>query len=147
MNKIILGVILFLGNTAFADMIPVNSHPLKRCVKLVNTSDYPDMAFTGETDGPRPLASYSIKPDVCLSKGYKANSFHIKAVDKDGKSYISNKVEVYGGYITNFSPLVKEDIEYSVAGFADGKLQVYKSKQVSSYNNGQPDKTETFPKP
>ena len=56
-------------------------------------------------------------------------------------------VEPYGGYIDETNPLIKETIEYSVAGYLDGKLVVYKSKQTSEYNNGQSNKVETFEKP
>ncbi|MEM4181783.1 MAG: hypothetical protein QXX68_01355 [Candidatus Pacearchaeota archaeon] len=56
-------------------------------------------------------------------------------------------VEPYGGYVDESNPLIKETIEYSIAGFSDGKLIVYKSKQTSEYNNGQPNKIETFDKP
>lgn len=56
-------------------------------------------------------------------------------------------IESYGGYIDETNPLIKETIEYSVAGYSDGKLVVYKSKQTSEYNNGQSNKVETFEKP
>ncbi|MCG7850167.1 MAG: hypothetical protein MIO93_13480 [ANME-2 cluster archaeon] len=56
-------------------------------------------------------------------------------------------IEPYGGYIDETNPLIKETIEYSVAGYSDGKLVVYKSKQTSEYNNGQSNKVETFEKP
>ena len=56
-------------------------------------------------------------------------------------------IKPYGGYINETNPLIKETIEYSVAGYSDGKLIVYKSKQTSEYNNGQSNKVETFEKP
>lgn len=56
-------------------------------------------------------------------------------------------VHPYGGYIDEKNPLIKETIEYSVAGYSDGKLVVYKSKQTSEYNDGQSSKVETFKKP
>ncbi len=56
-------------------------------------------------------------------------------------------IEPYGGYIDETNPLINETIEYSVAGYSDGKLVVYKSKQTSEYNNGQSNKVETFEKP
>lgn len=56
-------------------------------------------------------------------------------------------IEPYGGYIGRINPLIKETIEYSVAGYSDGKLVVYKSKQTSEYNYGLSNKVETFEKP
>ena len=51
------------------------------------------------------------------------------------------------GSVDESNPLIKETIEYSIAGFKDGDLIVYKSKQTSEYNNGQSNKVETFDKP
>jgi len=56
-------------------------------------------------------------------------------------------IEPYGGYVDESNPLIKETIEYSIAGFSDEKLIVYKSKQTFEYNNGQSNKVETFNKP
>lgn len=56
-------------------------------------------------------------------------------------------VEPYGGYVSKINPLIKETIEYSVAGYSDGKLVVYKSKRTSEYSMGLSEKVETFEKP
>jgi len=48
------------------------------------------------------------------------------------------------GSVDNSNPLVKRDIEYSIAESSDGKLTLYKSKQTSEYNDGTPKKIETF---
>ncbi|MCZ7401932.1 MAG: hypothetical protein O8C61_06900 [Candidatus Methanoperedens sp.] len=56
-------------------------------------------------------------------------------------------IEPYGGYVNENNPLINETIEYSVAGYSDGKLVVYISKKTSEYNNGQSAKVETFEKP
>ena len=56
-------------------------------------------------------------------------------------------IETYGGYVGRINPLIKETTEYSVAGYSDGKLVVYKSKQTFEYNNGRSNKVETFEKP
>jgi len=56
-------------------------------------------------------------------------------------------IEPYGGYVNENNPQINETIEYSVAGYSDGKLVVYISKKTSEYNNGQSDKVETFEKP
>lgn len=56
-------------------------------------------------------------------------------------------IDPYGGYVNENNPLINETIEYSVAGYSDGKLIVYKSKRSYEYNNGQSTKVETFEKP
>ncbi len=56
-------------------------------------------------------------------------------------------VEPDGGYVSKINPLIKETIEYSVAGYSDGKLVVYKSKRTSEYSMGLSEKVETFEKP
>lgn len=56
-------------------------------------------------------------------------------------------IDPYGGYVDETNPLINETIEYSVAGYSDGKLVVYISKRTSEYNNGQSNKVETFEKP
>lgn len=53
----------------------------------------------------------------------------------------------YGDFVDNTDPLINVTIEYSVAGYSDGKLVVYKSKKISEYNNGQSEKVEIFQKP
>lgn len=54
------------------------------------------------------------------------------------------KIEPSGEYIDNSNPLVQEDIEYSIVGFSKTTVMLRKSKQVSKYNDGRPDKSEVF---
>jgi len=56
-------------------------------------------------------------------------------------------VEPDGGHVSKINPLIKEIVEYSIAGYSNGKLVVYKSKQTSEYSMGIPEKVETFEKP
>ena len=56
-------------------------------------------------------------------------------------------IEPYGGHVSKINPLIKETIEYSVAGYSDGKLVVYKSKRTSEYSMGLLENVETFEKP
>lgn len=66
----------------------------------------------------------------------------------DKNVFVSDeKIYPYGGYIEQNNPLVKEEIDYSIAGFSGEKLILYKSKQISEYNNGAPKKVETFSNP
>ncbi len=150
-----LAFVLLFSSTASADVIPPNSHPLDRCVKIVNLNDFPSVVLIGYVTGPMVQGSEinQIKNNECLSKGYKFNSLKIYWNTKDKPNSIDqnnlllDNVEVYGGYIDQNNPLVKESIEYSIAGYSGGKLVLYKSKQTSEYNNGTPTKIETFVSP
>lgn len=150
-----LAVSPFFAPSVFADMVPPNSHYLDRCVKVVNLNDFPNIVLIGNVTGPMVQGSEinQIKNNECLSKGYKFNSLAIYWNTKDKPNSIDknnlllNYVEVYGGHIDRNNPLVKENIEYSIAVDSGGKLVLYKSKQTSEYNNGTPTKVETFANP
>ncbi|MCD4704791.1 hypothetical protein K8R66_01810 [bacterium] len=192
--------ILFFS-IASADVIPGNSHPLDRCVKIVNLDKFPDMYLIAYITGPMvdKYETYIIKKDECLSKGYKFNQLKILAVKKsyldsigidnfnpfkkilkkdiklnknlncyydssdenspcldniedwqeevlsDKNVFVSDEeINPYGGYIDQNDSLIKEEINYSIAKFSDGKLVLYKSQQISEYNDGTPKKIETF---
>lgn len=147
--------VLLFASPASADLIPQNSHSLNRCVKIVNLNDFPNVVLISHVTGPtvQGLEINPIKNNECLSKGYKFNSLAIYWNTKDKPNLIDqnnlllNNVEVYGGYIGQGNPLVKENIEYSIAGYSGGKLVLYKSKQISEYNNGMPTKVEAFANP
>ena len=179
-------MVLSLSIFVSADILPENSHPLKRCVKFVNLNEFSDVVLIGYYIGPMvdTYEAYQIQNGACLEKGYKFNSLSVywttkekfdtldiknlklnsKKVATGGKDNNGNPVyidvftpdyltlllediEPYGGYIDESNPLIKETIEYSIAGFSNEKLIVYKSKQIFEYNNGQLNKVETFDKP
>lgn len=52
----------------------------------------------------------------------------------------------YGDYVDENNPLINETIDYSIAGYSDGKLVVYISKKIAGYNIG-PQTVENFKKP
>jgi hypothetical protein len=147
-----LAFVFLFSSTVSADVISPNSHPFSRCVKVVNLSEFPDVVLIGYYTGPMvdKYESYQIKNNECLTKGYKFNSLNIYWNIKDKPNFIDSNnllledIEPYGGYVDQNNPLVKEDIEYSIAGFSGGKLVLYESKQTSEYNNGTPKKVETF---
>ena len=147
-----LAFVFLFSSSVSADVIPPNSHPLDRCVKIVNLSDFSDIVLIEYVTGPMVQGSEitQIKNNECLSKGYKFNSLKIYWNTKDNPNSIDqnnlllDNVEIYDGYVDQDNPLVKEDIEYSIADFSGGKLILYKSKQTSEYNNGTKKKVETF---
>ncbi len=155
----ILGMLIV--NLVSADIIPLGSHPVSRCVKFVNLDEFPDVVLIGYYTGPmiETYEAYQIQNDVCLKKGYKFNLLDIywttrekfdvldiQSLNPDDLTLLLDNVEPYGGYVDAKNPLKKETIEYSIARF-NGSLIAYKSKQISEYNNGQPMKVEIFDKP
>jgi len=145
-----------------ADVIPGNSHSLSRCDKFVNLNEFSDIVLIGYYTGPMvdTYEAYQIENNDCLEKGYKFNSLNIYWATKEkfdaldienlnvaDLTLLLEDVEPYGGYVDESNPLIKETIEYSIAGFKDGNLIIYKSKQTSEYNDGQSNKVETFDKP
>ncbi len=147
-----------------ADVTPENSHPLPKCIKIVNLDEFSDIYFIGYITGPmvENYETYMIEPDKCLTMGYKFNTLKILAAKK---SYVDsvgiNNIDIsnenvfssdeqispYGGYVDENNPLIKLEIEYSILGFSDDKLILYKSKETSEYNDGTSTKVETFEKP
>jgi hypothetical protein len=177
-----LAFMILFSSTVSADVIPPNSHPLDRCVKIVNLDEFTDIYLIGYITGPmvKGHEAYIYKKDECLSMGYKFNQLKVLAAKKsyidsigvnnlqvkkvqipgecpggcyseelsDKNVFVSDeKIHPYGGYIDQGNPLIKETIEYSIAGYSNGKLILYKSKQTSEYNNGTPKKVETFSNP
>ncbi len=153
-----LAFVFLFSSTVSADITPPNSHPLSRCVKVVNLNEFPNVVLIGYETGPvvnkvDKYEMYQIKNNECLTKGYKFNSLSIYWNTKDKPNSVEpnnlllENIEPYGGYVDKNNPLVKEDIEYSIVGFSSGKLVLYKSKQTLEYNNGTPKKVETFSNP
>lgn len=144
--------VLFFSSIASADIMPGNSHSLNRCVKVVNLDEFSDIVLMSYVTGPM-IASdeiNQINTNECITKGYKFNSLSIywNIKDKlnviDPNNLLLENVEVYGGYVDDKNPLVKEDIEYTIKKISDGKYSLYKSKLISEYNDGTPKKVETF---
>jgi hypothetical protein len=159
---VFLGVLVGILGFSFlvqADAIPPNSHPLERCVKVVNLDDFSEIALVGYYTGPmvKGHEAYEVKNNQCLEKGYKFNILSIYATSKEDLSSMGLKnidlskmdllldsVEPYGGYVNESDPLVKETIEYSVTKSPEGKISLEKTRQLSQFNNGLPEKVETF---
>lgn len=143
------------ASTASADVIMPNTHAVNLCAKVVNLNDFPDIVLVKNITGPmaKNSTASSIENNICLTAGYKFNSLDIYWTTKDKPTIINASnlllkgAEWYGGYVDDKNPLVKENIEYSIAKNSDGKLILYKSKQISDYNNGAAEKVETFQNP
>lgn len=166
MKKIIflMMIVMFVVPFVNADVIPENSHPLSKCVEIVNLNEFSDIYLIGYITGPmvENYETYIVEPDKCLKMGYKFNTLKILAAKK---SYVNSvgidninisnenilfsdeQISPYGGYVDEDNPLIKLEIEYSIAGFSDDKLVLYKSKETSEFNNGTSKKVETYEKP
>lgn len=163
---LLLLVVLFSSaiNISHADVIPQDSHALDICIKVVNLDEFPGIDLIGYITGPMVDGSdkYIIKQDECLTKGYKFNtlqilsatkkyidSIDINALDINNENIhnLNMDIEPYGGYVDNSNPLIKVTMEYTLIQSSDNSYSLYLSKQTSEYNDGTPNKIETFPSP
>ena len=155
-----LVAVFLLSSAASADVIPGGYHSVNRCVRIVNLDEFPDVVLIGYYTGPMvKYEAYRIKNNQCLYKGYKLNKFGVYWTTKEKFDSLDLKnlkladitfledLQPNGGYVEKSNPLVKEDIEYSIAGFSGGKPVLYKTRQISEYSNGDPKKVETFANP
>ena len=165
MKKTIFLMILIVYVVPFinADIIPENSHPLSKCVEIVNLNEFSDIYLIGYITGPmiENYETYIIESDKCLTGGYKFNTLKILAAKK---SYVDSvgidnidilnenilfsdeQISPHREYVDEDNPLIKLEIEYSIVGFSDNKLILYKSKETSEYNDGTSKKVETYKK-
>jgi len=154
---------LFMPLSVKADVTMPNTHQVDGCTKVIGLSSYPDILLLSAITGP----DHSGKVDVaiitenqCLNKGYKFNSYDVywgykkDLANKDLNSLdisadknlklVNTEIEFPDFNVSDTDPLVGRDIEYTVNGISNGQLVFYKSKQVSRFNNGSPEKTEVF---
>jgi hypothetical protein len=144
-----------------ADIIPDNSHPVEKCVKITNIADYPDISLLGYVTGPMiEPETYGITAKDCLHKGYKFNTLNILAVKR---SYLLNKdiakvdwskdrnvvksniqIECYGGYMNDSIHISGIEQFYKIVGFTDSSVVLFKWKETNKFNNGKPSSTKKF---
>lgn len=162
---IILLILSALTSNACADVLFPGTRGMERCVKIVNLDDFPEIVLVGHITGPVIQCEnpYVISSDECLTKFYKANDLTIYAIDKDyleakglenidletdpNLCYYEVEINPEWDVVNVANPLKREEIEYSIAGFSEDRLILYKSRQVSEYLAGIPDRTETFEEP
>lgn len=151
---------------SFADVPPgPDYHYVEFCAKIVNQNDFPDVVVVANWYGAMNDGSKGVlvKNNECIG-GYKysdvdiywvtKNDFNIEDLDnfKDLKTkkytgYLTKKLEHYMGYVKNTDPLVKQTVEYVITKNSGGKMSLYKSRIISDYNNGTPQKIEIFRTP
>ncbi|MBI2630046.1 hypothetical protein HYW76_03015 [Candidatus Pacearchaeota archaeon] len=158
---------LCLLNFASADLIFPDTHPVERCVKLMNLNEYSNISLIVYIEGPTIKGFEAYKLDTnphCLPQIYKFATLTLYWIENENlgsinfqgltPEIISKYLHPVSGmvghnsyYIEDSNPLKKEDIELSIAGYSEKTLVLYKSKQVSEYNDGTPAKTEVFDNP
>ncbi len=156
---LVLAIILTFSPPVSADVIMPNTHAVDWNVKFVNLDEFPEIILLGQATGPFGKNDFQIKNNECLDKGYHVNILTVYWNTKDKLNSIfridPNKslgvIDPKGGfdygYVPDSNPLLNETIEYSISGFVDGKLVIYKARQTSGYNDGTPVKVQTFDNP
>jgi len=81
------------------------------------------------------------KPSPCLDN--KEDWYENDLAD-DKVTILSDNFDVYGGYVKDNNPLIRETVEYSIVDLAGDKIGLQKTKITSEFNNGKSPKVETF---
>jgi hypothetical protein len=157
---LVLALTLSFPQTVSADVILPNTHPVDWNVKFVNLNQFPDIVLIAHLKSPFEDYNYTIANNERLTKRYHADILTVYWNTKDKLNSITlidpNKslgiIDPNGpvgdyGYVPDSNPLIKETIEYSVAGFLGSELKIYISKQTSEYKDGSPVKVENFDNP
>lgn len=159
MKKIYLFLILFLiiiffpEKNSLADIIPLNQKLIPRCVKIDNLYLFPNISLLvlekRVIEGNDRV--YEIVDDQCLKREYKANQlkiyWNIKGNFKaEEDKILIDSVEPFYITVEENDPLISEEIIYSLTKDAQGKIRLYKSKEIKRYRNRQT-KTVDFKNP
>ncbi|MBU0459151.1 hypothetical protein KKF03_06985, partial [Patescibacteria group bacterium] len=142
---ITITIALLVLQAVSADILPVGKKGYTRCTKIVNTEEFPDAYFISHLTGPMIQGHENslIDSDECLYYGYKFNTLQILAVSRDYVNTVGiDNIEASDpeimvsdedsppatGYNDEDSPIIKETTEYSIAGFSENGLILYKSR-------------------
>lgn len=116
-RRLYLIFIIFISfiTPCFADIMPMNSHSVDRCVKIIENKDIKDIALKYKITGPmiEGLKIWDIEYNTCLSKWYKFNSFEV-FLEKNWKEEWIWDIETWWWYVDNSNPLIEENIIYKL---------------------------------
>lgn len=167
MNKefgffVMICLIFAFVSDVHADIMPIDSHPVERCV-LIDNNNYQFQELKAVITGPmvdENNSRYIIKENECLTKGYKFNKLSVYILIPDttpcpkGKMctlelrfkevLVSDEIETFGGYVENSNPLIKETLTYKLVQDANKQFKLVLSKRVSEFNNGKENKVEVY---
>jgi len=119
--------------SAHADIIPPDSHLVPRTITLINTGDYPDLAFAALEFYPgnqtTPVATTRMGTGVQAKiTGYKLDYIELyaaKASDTSAKVLIQGNVEAASQWVPNTSTLISEAYEYQLEGTSAEKVALH----------------------
>jgi len=164
-----LSMVMFLPGV-YGDVLLPDTHRVTKEVKIDNinqliTQGYYLVAkdiFPGGTI----TNTYVINENEPLTVGYKFDMLTIYAVKESHIKYINSmdlesdsnaipanvnnddyRITPSDYWVSDSNPLVGEEIIYSIVGITKDKVILYKKKSVLRYNDGTPDKVETFDEP
>jgi len=154
----ILFINSFIVLDAKADIITAGTHSVDKCVKITNSLDFSEyytiavinplgIVQPGKKHG---IGGSIIKPNECLTKGYKFNSLSIYLANKnyinsigvekfdpsttsDSFYLLSDQIEPWGGYIKDTYAITAEDVEYSLIKSSAGVFSLKKIKDTYTY--------------
>ncbi|MBW8888663.1 MAG: hypothetical protein JF616_12980 [Fibrobacteres bacterium] len=119
--------------SAHADILPPDSHLVPRTVTIVNTGDYPALAFSALEFFPgnetTPVATTRMGTGVQAKiTGYKLDEidfYAAEASDTSAKVMIQGKVEAQSQWVSNTSTLISETYEYQLEGASAEKVALH----------------------
>lgn len=81
------------------------------------------------------------KPAPCLDN---KEDWYEDDLDDKKVSVLSDNFDVYGGYVKDSDPLIKETVEYSIVDLTGNKIGLQKTRVTSEFNNGKPPVTQVI---
>ena len=160
MKKILIVLSVFLvislfASSAKADVIFEGTHPIDKCVKIINSLDFPQYYVVGYLRGPMvTIPNYIVQSNECLTKGYKFTSLSLYLADRKyidsigienfnpsatnyGNNFyiLSDQIEPSGGYVADNNALQAEYVEYNLVKSAGDKFELQKTKDTPLYNS------------
>lgn len=152
MTKKILFLLIILTTVFFveismADVIFPGQRPFIPCIKIDNLSSFPEINLIAVEKGPlinepEGYRTYQVAENQCLKYQYKMNRISIFWNFKGNLKSEEEKIllkDIDSGVrtISENDPLTEEEIIYSLAKNNEGKIVVYKSKEIKKFKDGQ----------
>ncbi|MDR2954878.1 MAG: hypothetical protein LBV43_07350 [Prevotella sp.] len=158
---LLLALLIFPAFISYADIISPR-HPLKVYIKVDNTEVFTDIVIVGVGDCPTfsnkpliniitsdsrielrkscPIKFYAVKKDYLEEKGLN----NIKWEEDKNVAKINEPISLEKGALS-YNSNDRLEIHFTIAGFNNKEMIIYRSSQVYKYGNAQrPDKVENF---
>jgi len=163
-----LSMFMFLSS-GYADVILPGTHPVTKVVRIDNINQLITQGYYLVANDVYPGGTITntsiINENEPLTVGYKFDMLTIYAVKKIHIDDINsmdfetdsnaipanvnddNNIRPSDYWVSDSNPLVGEEVIYSIVGITKDNVILYKKRSVLRYNDGTPDKIETFDKP